>query len=51
LIQLDRRLPDVEQQQAARAAAYDSALPVDSGIVPFVFGTAAVEFARADLQG
>jgi hypothetical protein len=51
LIQLDRRFPDFEKQQAARAAAPDAALAIDSGIVRFMSGAAAVEFARADLQG
>lgn len=51
LIQLKGCFPDVVQQEAAGAAAFDPAFAIDSGIVPFMFGTAAVEFARADLQG
>jgi len=51
LIEPEGRLPDIEQQPAAGAPAYDSALAVDRGIVPLVFGAAAIEFAGADLQG
>jgi hypothetical protein len=51
LVELQRGLPDLEQQYAPRAAADDTALAVDSGIVPLVFGAAAVEFAGANFQG
>jgi hypothetical protein len=51
LIQPDRSFPDIEQQVAARAAALDAARAIDCGVVLFMFGTTAVEFARADFQG
>ncbi|HUA57145.1 MAG TPA: hypothetical protein VML19_00220 [Verrucomicrobiae bacterium] len=50
LVEFQRRLPDLEQQIAARASAFDAALAVDGGIIPFVPGTAALEFAGADFQ-
>jgi hypothetical protein len=51
LVQRERRLPDLEQQIAARAPTFNAALALDGAIVPFMAGAAALEFAGADLQG
>ena len=50
LIQAQRRFPDLTEELAAIAAAYDSSRPVDGGIESFVAGATAIELSRTDLH-
>jgi hypothetical protein len=49
-VEPQRRLPDIQQQGAARACALDSAEPVHGRVVFFVSGAAARESSGADFQ-
>jgi hypothetical protein len=50
LVELERGLPNVAEQAAARASAAYAATAIDGGVVPLVLGATALELPGSDFQ-
>lgn len=49
-VQVQRRLPDIEQEGAAGTGADNGSRSIDGGVITLVAGAAAVEFAGTNLH-
>jgi len=50
LVELERGLPNIAEEAAARASSADAAAAIDGGVVTFVLGATALELPGSDSQ-